>query len=282
MLGIFSAYSHAADVCMPDVLNHTQRPLTTTYAAMWTFSLGKLTADVTIPHIASLQRIARVFARNFVDEDNTIPQLDETASLLDVTFLSAHLNALEVNVWSQDSVVVITMAHGLAVKFNDYIAEGALSRLQINNKSCQARGLVQSKPCEWVEVASVDFDLAVELATSSTASAAKEIDQRAFLAEQDIESGRCRFLYDQSNEASMRLGEILHLLSAGSILLNGIHHEVPTGSLFNTKLRAELDPFEVDGRSQPRRRATWPNIEQSRADDVPGSPSAPGKYPLLH
>lgn len=164
---------------------------------MWEFSLGKLSADVTIPHFASLQRIARTFASNFVDEDNSISRPIPAEPLPDVTFLCARLEDIEVNVWSQDSAVVLAAPQGLAVKFNDYISEGALSRVTIDSHSIQARGLVQTSTDHWLEVTSVEFGIAVNIATSESAWKLKEVEQQRFLAEQDTATGRCEFLYSQ-------------------------------------------------------------------------------------
>jgi hypothetical protein len=174
---------------------------------MWEFALGNLSADVTIPHFASLQRIARTFASNFVDEDNSVSRPIPAEPLPDVTFLCACLETVEVNVWSQDSAVVLAVPQGLAVKFNDYISEGALSRVVMDSQSVQARGLVQTSAEHWLEVTSVEFGIAVNVATSESAWKLKEMEQQRFLAEQDIETGRCSFLYSQEESLKPHPGE---------------------------------------------------------------------------
>lgn len=176
---------------------------------MWNFSLGNFSADMTIPHFASVQRIARSFIKNFVDEDNAIPGITDSASLPDVTFLSAHVESLDVNIWTQDSAVNISLTRGVMVRFNDYIAEGALSSIQIISDSVQAKGLVPSGPLHWTEVTSVDFGLSIDIAISSPSCKLKEVEQREFLAEQDVETGRCRFLYSQADGTSFHTRERL-------------------------------------------------------------------------
>lgn len=207
---------------------------------MWDFSLGSLSADITIPHFASLQRLARSFAKNFVDEDNTTSGLIESVSLPDVTYLSARLESLDINVWSQNSAVNISLPCGIAARFNDYIAECALSRLQVNSHCVQAKGLIQSGLLQWTEVTSVDFGLAVDMATASDSLKLKEIEQCEFLAQQDLETGRCQFLYSQATEAPVYAGECRHFpISCTWGVREGHNLRFDSsGSLYNTLLHA--------------------------------------------
>lgn len=163
---------------------------------MWEFSLGNLSADITIPHFASLQRIGRAFASNFIDEDNTVARQIQTAPLPDVTFLSARAKSLEVNVWSQESAVNFVAPQGFKVHFNDYVSEGALSQLQVRAQSLQTRGLVQASDGFWLEVTSCEFGFVTNVSTSANSWKARQEEQQQFLAEQDLMTRRCHFLYE--------------------------------------------------------------------------------------
>lgn len=176
-----------------------QQPLTSTYVAMWSFGLGHLAADLTIPHFASLQRIARAFVSNFLDEDNTLHDDDAVMPLPDVTFLSATLRSIDVNVWSRDSAVNLAVPLGLSIHFNDHVSRGSLTRIEVTAPSIHARGLVHSQANQWSEVTSCDLSLSITATTSSTDWEARELTQKRFLATQDLLTARCSFLYEDGS-----------------------------------------------------------------------------------
>lgn len=169
---------------------------------MWNFTLGHLAADVTIPHFASLQRIARAFAQNFVDEDNIVHEDKGILALPDVTFLSATSKSVSVNVWAWDSAVNLATPDGLSIHFSDHASQGILTRLKATIPSIQAHGLVHTQDDQWIEVTSCDSALSVSLTTTATDWKSKELAQKHFLAEQDLLTARCPFLYETTASRS--------------------------------------------------------------------------------
>lgn len=162
---------------------------------MWEFSLGELAGDIAIPHFASIQRIARAFAGNFIDEDNTVQNQVRPPPLPDVTFLQVKTKTLNLNVWCAGSAVNLAVPQGLAVHFNDYASEGALSRVRIRAPLVQARGLLPTLAAPWIEVVHCEFAVSVNVTITSVDWKDRETRQQQFLAEQDSLTSRCRFLY---------------------------------------------------------------------------------------
>lgn len=197
-----------------------QQPLTSTYVAMWSFGLGHLAADLTIPHFASLQRIARAFVSNFLDEDNTLHDDDAVMPLPDVTFLSATLRSIDVNVWSRDSAVNLAVPQGLSIQFNDHVSRGCLTRIEATAPSIQARGLVHSQADQWSEVTSCDLSLSITATTTSTDWELRQLTQKHFLAAQDLPTARCSFLYEEESVTAAQCESNTSTARDGALALN--------------------------------------------------------------
>lgn len=163
---------------------------------MWHFALGNFTGDLTIPHFASLLRIAQSFGSNFSDKDNTVPHLTTQNTLPDVTFLTAGVVSCEMNVWSGDTAVNMAFPRGVTIALDDLIRRGCLLNMIIEMPRVEARGLIAAGPDkEWLEVVSCSGGINISLSKSAIDWQAKEATQKGFLQKQDSITQRCTSLY---------------------------------------------------------------------------------------
>lgn len=180
------------------------QPRTAVYVAIWEFHLGALVGDLSIPQVSALQRVAQAFAVNFKDSDNSLSEDYAIPTDPDVTFLSVTMESLEVNVWSNSTVVNATLQRGLSLKLDDYAGEGWLSHVDIDIPEVELKGLVpvDETEQEYLEVVALSAGVGIGLGKTAKDWETKSQKQRKFLAEQDTTTRRCVFLYGSQDISS--------------------------------------------------------------------------------
>jgi hypothetical protein len=179
--------------------------------AIWEFHLGPLVGDLSIPQISALQRVAQAFAVNFKDSDNSLSDDYAIPTDPDVTFLSVTMESLEVNVWSNNTVVNIALRQGFSLKLDDHAGEGWLSHIDIDVPEVELKGLVPVDEAEqeYLEVVALTAGAGIGLGRTAKDWEGKMRKQHKFLAEQDSTTRRCAFLYGSQVNTSSRLPPLL-------------------------------------------------------------------------
>lgn len=187
------------------------QPRTAVYVAIWEFHLGPLVGDLSIPEISALQRVAQAFAVNFKDSDNSLSDDYAIPTDADVTLLSVTMESLEVNVWSNSTVVNITLQQGLSLKLDDHAGEGWLSHVDIDMPEVELKGLVpvDETEQEYLEVVGLTAGAGIGFGKTAKDWETQMHKQRKYLAEQDLPTRRCVFLYNTPSNGGGALSSLL-------------------------------------------------------------------------
>lgn len=161
-----------------------------------------------------------------VDEDNALAK-DTTLLYPDVTFVTASIQSIDINLMGRHSATQISLSDGLSLDFDDLINQNYSQKIVLKFPSIVITNLANQEinvgnhtegEYPWVEVANVNTGLEVVIYRQTSIWRHKREKQQTYIRTQDMQTRRCPHLYDSEAYAS----EARSLISMRSY--NDHHH----------------------------------------------------------
>jgi hypothetical protein len=211
-----------------------------------------------------------------VDEDNALAK-DTTILDPDVTFVTANIQSIDINLMGRHSATQISLSEGLSFEFDDLINQNYSQKINLNFPAIVITNLANQEmnvdhhtegEYPWVEVANANTGLEVVIYRQTSIWRQKRERQQTYIRTQDMQTRRCPHLYDSEAYAS----EARSLISMRSY--NDHHH---VGMLyappFLSKYADTSDTFNAHKKNGyiQRRQSQDENFHAYSSSSAPGS-----------
>ncbi|CAO3695982.1 unnamed protein product [Umbelopsis ramanniana] len=200
-------------------------PKTATYLCNWEFDLGSISGEIKPSFLLGTAAFGKAFLYNMVDEDNALAK-DTTILDPDVTFLTASIQSIDINLMGRHSATQISLSEGFSFEFDDLINRNYTQKINLNFPSIVVTNLATQEmninhaegEYPWVEVANANTGLEVVIYRQTSVWKQKREKQQSYIRTQDMQTRRCPHLYDSEAYVS----EARSLISMRSY--NDHHH----------------------------------------------------------
>ncbi|CAJ0830181.1 10799_t:CDS:10 [Entrophospora sp. SA101] len=192
-------------------------PETATYVCNWDINIDTISGQLKPSFLISAGSFAESFVYHYIDDENALPAEFAAPLYPDVVFVDFIVKEIDVSIWCRDSRTQILLEEGLNVKFDDLANEKFLQRTVVNLPDLVIRSLAMSSSSSsslaaaaahdinketethpWVEVASLECAFDVTIFRTTSGWKQKLESQQSFIKEQDKETLRVPFLYENS------------------------------------------------------------------------------------
>nr|CAG8529135.1 11787_t:CDS:10 [Entrophospora candida] len=192
-------------------------PETATYVCNWDINIDTISGQLKPSFLISAGSFVESFVYHYIDDENALPAEFAAPLYPDVVFVDFIVKEIDVSIWCRDSRTQILLKEGLNVKFDDLANEKFLQRTVVNLPDLVIRSLAMSSSSSsslaaaaahdinketethpWVEVASLECAFDVTIFRTTSGWKQKLESQQAFIKEQDKETLRVPFLYENS------------------------------------------------------------------------------------
>jgi len=173
-------------------------PLNETYVCIWDFVVGRVSGRLSPVGLDHALKAVRALASSSSEREDKLPRVYEIAGVPDVTFLSARVGAIDLQLDAGDDLVgSLQLDRGLTFTFDDLPCAHYYKHLAavIPIARLQLLGSVDPKRRRWTELASVTFDLAYLDGDTGADYESKVARQMAFIQREDAATRRVAFLY---------------------------------------------------------------------------------------
>ncbi|KAJ2957271.1 hypothetical protein NQZ79_g6974 [Umbelopsis isabellina] len=201
-------------------------PKTSTYLCNWEFDVGSISGEIKPSFLLGTTAFGKAFLYNMVDEDNALTK-DPSILDPDVTFVTASIQSIDINLMGRHSATQISLSEGLHLEFDDLINRNYTQKINLNFPSIVITNLANQEintessfegDYPWVEVANANTGLEVVIYRQTSNWMEKREKQQSYIRTQDMQTRRCPHLYDSEAYAS----EARSLISMRSY--NDHHH----------------------------------------------------------
>ncbi|KAK4686556.1 protein CSF1, partial [Tremellales sp. Uapishka_1] len=173
-------------------------PKVTTYLCLWEAVIPRVTAFVTPSLLATLQGVAAAVGYNYSDHDNAPSSVYQVKTPPDVTFLKLSIGEIVLAYITRDSAVTVDLPLGVSLDLSTLASRSHLSSFGVLLPTISISILQYAR--KWTSVGRLSSGLAIDMYEAPKNWKDKASKQQAFLKEQDVDTKRIWYMYEEEGE----------------------------------------------------------------------------------